>query len=70
LNPEKIDETSPKYIQNLIKAGFPSMLHFELHNSPPPPLKQKIYMGGNYFIDEKPANLEDPTPFLSNIPAK
>jgi murein DD-endopeptidase MepM/ murein hydrolase activator NlpD len=64
LNPEKIDSSSPVYIQRLKKEKRPSMLHFELHNQKP---STESYLGGNYFITEKPIGLLDPTPYLQSL---
>ncbi|MBP2030241.1 murein DD-endopeptidase MepM/ murein hydrolase activator NlpD [Methanohalophilus levihalophilus] len=63
LNPEKIDETAPLYIQDL-KNRNPSMLHFELWNKEPctsPP----DYLGGNWFEEGVPDGLLDPGPYIT-----
>jgi murein DD-endopeptidase MepM/ murein hydrolase activator NlpD len=65
LNLDKINETSPEYVQKLKKKGLPAMLHFEIYTQIP---NNKIkYMGGNYFHNEQPADLVDPTPYLQSI---
>jgi murein DD-endopeptidase MepM/ murein hydrolase activator NlpD len=65
LNSEKIDESCPPYIQKL-KNENPSMLHFELWKDHPIPT-DKNYLGGNWFSNEKPENLLDPTKFLESL---
>lgn len=63
LNPLQIDDSSPDYIRKLKKQAQPSMLHFEVYRSNPHLFD---YSGGNYFSDDQPENLMDPTPFLNN----
>jgi murein DD-endopeptidase MepM/ murein hydrolase activator NlpD len=64
LNTNKIDKSSPKYIQNLKKN--PSMLHFEMYVNKPIE-SHKNYLGGNWFGSTKPRNLLDPTHYLTSI---
>jgi murein DD-endopeptidase MepM/ murein hydrolase activator NlpD len=64
LNTVKIDETAPKYIQDLKEAGYPSMLHFEVHAGLP--LVESHYLGGNFFTREKPDSLIDPSRYLNS----
>lgn len=59
LNLEKITNSSPKYIQEIKKKGFPSMLHLEVYSSKPHTSKK--YLGGNWFGPKKPDNLIDPS---------
>ncbi|AEH61339.1 Peptidase M23 [Methanosalsum zhilinae DSM 4017] len=68
LNQEKIDHSSPAYIQNL-KARHPSMLHLELWKNNPITVHRQ-YLGGNWFAEEKPENLVDPTEYLRSIQDK
>jgi len=65
LNLDKINEGSPVYIQKRKKNGAPSMLHFEMHKNVPVPSDK--YLGGNYFREEKPEDLMDPTNYLNSI---
>jgi murein DD-endopeptidase MepM/ murein hydrolase activator NlpD len=65
LNPLKIDSSSPLYIQKLKQANLPSMLHFEMHQKPPE--DGSNYLGGNFFTDEKPEGLLDPTIYLKTL---
>ncbi len=65
LNSEKINESCPYYIQKL-KHKNPSMLHFELWENRPI-TTHKNYLGGNWFSEEKPENLMDPTRLLESL---
>lgn len=65
LNSQKINETSPPYIQKL-KDKNPSMLHLELY-SKDPIVSHKDYLGGNWFGPKKPDNLINPTEYLKSI---
>jgi murein DD-endopeptidase MepM/ murein hydrolase activator NlpD len=62
---EKIDAYCPPYIQRL-KNKNPSMLHFELWKDNPI-TTHRNYLGGNWFSEEKPENLVDPTRYLESI---
>jgi murein DD-endopeptidase MepM/ murein hydrolase activator NlpD len=64
LNPDKITNESPKYIQRLIKNNNQSMLHFELYNGRPK--EPHDYIGGNVFSDVKPNHLADPIDYLKS----
>ena len=65
LNADKITKKAPLYIQRLKECGNLSMLHFELFKSPP--TQSKYYLGGNWFGNNKPKNLLNPTNYLSKI---
>ncbi|KKH45689.1 M23 family metallopeptidase [Methanosarcina sp. 1.H.A.2.2] len=65
LNCAKIDEFSPSYIRKL-KNKNSSMLHFELWKDKPI-TSHRDYLGGNWFSEEKPENLVDPTEYLASI---
>ncbi len=65
LNSSKIDESCPLYIQKL-KNKNPSMLHFELWKKQPV-IAHRNYLGGNWFAEERPENLMDPTGYLEKI---
>lgn len=65
LNSEKINGSCPLYIQNL-KNKNPSMLHFEVWRSEPI-TAHKNYLGGNWFAEEMPENLIDPTGYLEQL---
>ena len=65
LNNEKIDCSAPEYIQKL-KDKNPSMLHFELWEDEPV-IEDDNYLGGNWFGDERPKKLLDPTEYLNSI---
>lgn len=65
LNLSLIDSSSPLYIQRLKTTGCPAMLHFERYSSRPAPSQN--YLGGNYFKGERPANLQDPTPYFAGL---
>ncbi|KKG12061.1 M23 family metallopeptidase [Methanosarcina sp. 2.H.A.1B.4] len=65
LNCAKINESSPSYIRKL-KNKNPSMLHFELWKDKPI-TANRDYLGGNWFSEEKPENLIDPTEYLVSI---
>ena len=66
LNLPLIGPGAPPYIRSLKEQGHGSMLHLEVFASVPGPAPE--YLGGNWFSPERPANLLDPTPFLSDIP--
>jgi murein DD-endopeptidase MepM/ murein hydrolase activator NlpD len=66
LNKEKVTQKTPKYIQNLIKKQYCSMLHLEVRNSLYEDNNE--YLGGNWFGKNKPDTLLDPTTFLRNSP--
>ena len=65
LNPQKIDGTSPLYIQKL-KNNNTSMLHFEVWKDEPI-TSHEDYLGGNWFAKERPVNLIDPTEYLKSV---
>ncbi len=65
LNFAKIGEKAPGYIQRLKTTGSPSMLHLEYHTTAP---KEEHYLGGNYFLTQKPDHLLDPVILLDSIP--
>lgn len=65
LNASRINENSPLYIQKL-KDKNPSMLHLELFSDHPIGTHEK-YLGGNWFDQERPKNLLDPTERLLKI---
>ncbi|WP_048206466.1 M23 family metallopeptidase [Methanococcoides methylutens] len=65
LNNKKIDGNAPEYIQKL-KDNNPSMLHFELWEGEPV-VEGRNYLGGNWFGDELPEKLLDPTEYLRSI---
>lgn len=65
LNSKKINGSCPLYIQNL-KNKNPSMLHFEVWRSEPITV-HKNYLGGNWFAEEMPENLIDPTGYLEQL---
>lgn len=65
LNSDKIDDTSPHYIQKL-KYKNPSMLHLELF-SDNPIRKDRNYLGGNWFNDQKPQHLLNPASILEKL---
>lgn len=65
LNSEKIDDFCPLYIQKL-KNKNPSMLHFEVWKNKPI-VAHKSYLGGNWFAEEMPENLIDPTGYLERL---
>lgn len=63
LNPERIDSSSPSYIQELKES--PSMLHFEICHAPFS--RHALYLGGNWLGSEKPVALVDPTEYLESL---
>lgn len=65
LNPARVQTDSPIYIQELVRAGLPSMLHFEMYNTLPGSMNE--YLGGNFFTSTQPGFLLDPTSFLQSI---
>lgn len=67
LNKDKIDSDSPLYIQKLKDKDNFSMLHFELYKNKPVDVKDNCYLGGNWFCENKPEGLVDPTSFLAKI---
>lgn len=68
LNPDKITEHSPPYVQLLKGNGHSSMLHFELYEGlPSMPVN---YLGGNSFNSLKPLNILDPTSYIEGLPGK
>jgi murein DD-endopeptidase MepM/ murein hydrolase activator NlpD len=62
LNPSKITNEHPVYIQDLSKRNRLSMLHFEIYDSYPE--KSEKYLGGNWFAKETPIGLCNPNDFL------
>ena len=62
LNPEKINQAHPVYIQRLAKEKKLSMLHFEMYQNIPEPSDK--YLGGNWFGTQLPKALCDPTLFV------
>ena len=62
LDLNKINRHSPAYIQRLKHNHSPSMLHFEIYCTPPN--TQEKYLGGNFFLTDKPDELVDPLPYL------
>ncbi|MEN6293842.1 MAG: M23 family metallopeptidase [Methanobacterium sp.] len=65
LNSEKIDDSCPLYIHKL-KNKNPSILHFEVWRNEPISA-QRNYLGGNWFAEEMPENLIDPTGYLERL---
>jgi murein DD-endopeptidase MepM/ murein hydrolase activator NlpD len=65
LNSEKIDGSCPLYIKKLKNKNL-SMLHFELWENEPITIHRN-YLGGNWFAEEKPENLMDPTEYLESL---
>ncbi len=65
LNKDKIDSSSPLYIQKL-KNKNPSMLHFELYYAKAIET-HKLYLGGNWFGKTKPDVLLNPYEYLLKI---
>ena len=64
LNPERITEKSPPYIQRLRENGNQSMLHFELYQERP--TSSESYLGGNCFRENKPDSLLDAASYLED----
>jgi len=64
LHKDKITSISPFYIKKLAEANILSMLHFELYNKKPINVKNKYYLGGNWFGKSKPKGLLDPSVIL------
>jgi len=66
LNREKITKESPEYIRKLSEKNMLSMLHFELCNSDFTESLEN-YKGGNWFSDNPPKEIIDPTSYLESI---
>ena len=64
LDISKITDSSPEYIRKLKEKGSPSMLHFELWEAQI--VDSDNYLGGNWFLGEKPQNLLDPTAYIES----
>ncbi|NYT01547.1 MAG: M23 family metallopeptidase [Methanosarcinales archaeon] len=65
LNPEAIGDEAPPYIQRLRDGGCSSMLHLELYSSwEDSLLADRSYSGGNWFAEERPEGLLDPSAIL------
>ena len=62
LNKKKIDDNSPIYIKKIKNDNNFSMLHFEVYKSQP--IKNKKYLGGNWFGKNQPRGLIDPNIYL------
>ncbi len=62
LNPDKITDASPPYVQRLRDNGNQSMLHFEIYKERP--ISSENYLGGNCLEGKKPDNLLDATSYL------
>lgn len=65
LNPKKINQNHPEYIQQLAKQKKISMLHFEMYSDYPE--KSDKYLGGNWFAENKPKGLCNPTEYLHEL---
>lgn len=65
IDTSKVDESSPDYIQKIVKEKRQSMLHFELYRQSIE--ESEEYVGGNWFGDSKPTNLLDPTEYLKSV---
>lgn len=65
LHKDAITEKSPLYIQRLKKQNHCSMLHLEIYNSEP--IDSEMYLGGNWFGNNKPEKALDPAKILKNI---
>ena len=65
LNPEKIDDSSPGYINKLKKRRNLSMLHLEFYEKDPITINS-FYSGGNWFGENKPKGLKNPALILKN----
>lgn len=63
LNNKKITKKSPIYIQKIKRNNKFSMLHFEVFKSMS--IKNKKYLGGNWFGKNKPKNLIDPNIYFN-----
>ncbi|MDD1677137.1 MAG: M23 family metallopeptidase [Methanomicrobiales archaeon] len=61
----EITEQSPGYVRTLKEHDTLSMLHFELWRSVP--TADARYRGGNWFANDAPADLLDPTWYLQGI---
>ncbi|ODS38406.1 MAG: hypothetical protein A7316_08010 [Candidatus Altiarchaeales archaeon WOR_SM1_86-2] len=66
LNPDKINEESPEYVQKLKAIGNLSMLHFELYKKSSI-IDERYDLGGSWFSNAKPKNLLDPGDYLNSI---
>lgn len=64
LNVEKITEKSPLYIQKLKDSGNNTMLHLETTRIPR--VRDKLYLGGNWFGFEKPNGIINPLEILKH----
>lgn len=62
LNLDKINDRSPKYIQDIKNSRKSAMLHLEVYTSKPE--NSKKYLGGNWFEKNKPKNLINPKIFI------
>ena len=62
LNSKLVDDTSPRYIRQMVRNARVSMLHFELYSAPVK--ESRNYAGGNWFADRKPPRLLNPTDYL------
>ncbi|MHB8055618.1 MAG: M23 family metallopeptidase [Candidatus Aminicenantales bacterium] len=65
LDTSKIGSDSPLYIRQL-GGRNPSMLHLEFF-AEKPITSDRLYLGGNWFGEERPEGLLDPTPILSKL---
>jgi murein DD-endopeptidase MepM/ murein hydrolase activator NlpD len=65
LNPHGVSESSPKYIQELARTKKFSMLHFEMFTDIL--LMDHCYSGGNFFLDDIPKGLVDPSHLLESL---
>ena len=64
LNPDRITERSPAYVQRLRENGNQSMLHFELYKKRP--TSSEDYLGGNCFREKKVDGLLDAASYLQD----
>lgn len=63
LEPDRITETAPHYIQKLKQTDHPTMLHLEMFDRFPFDIPQ--YLGGNTFQNLKPDGLLDPVEYFN-----
>jgi len=65
LNPIKVSNECPEYIQRLAIEGKNSMLHLEVYDIEP--IQSPLYLGGNWFEKTPPNGLINPLSILKRI---
>jgi len=66
IDPLRVTRDDPPYVQRL-SVSAPSMLHVEVHDRCVDLEKERRYSGGNWFSNERPSWLVNPTSLLMRL---